>query len=88
MWCCCMCVVVVLDKREKRHADTGCFELAFKDSTMSAPKCVDQKFLIEGQRIRRLDLAKYSQIDDSETRKEESLKTKAQLPKVRTNAMT
>ena len=78
-------VAVVLDKRDNKTADTGKFELAFKDTQqIASSKCVDTKFVIEGQRIKRLDLAKYNQIDQEEAKKEVALELKKKQPKVRT----
>ena len=71
---------VVLDRRENRHASTGDFELAFKDNPLPNTKCVETKFLLEGQRIRRGDLAKYNQIDQK-LAKIEQQKEKRRLEK-------
>ena len=78
---------MVLDRRDNKSADTGKFELAFKDSAVTATKCVDTKFIVEGQRIRRGELAKYNQIDQEENRKkvttEQQNKKQSGPPKVR-----
>jgi hypothetical protein len=66
----------VLDRKEKKNCDTGNFELAFRDVPLPPTKCVETKFLLEGQRIRRGDLAKYNQIDQKMTKLEKQKERK------------
>ena len=67
--------VVVLDKRENKYADIGRFELAYRDNPHPGFKCVDNKFYLEGARIRKLDLQRYSELD-KKTRQREKSKVK------------
>ncbi len=80
----------MLDRRENKSCDTGGFELAHRDSPIPIMKCVDTKFLLEGQRIRKPDLQKYMQIDQKAQRaeqvkekREREKKEKEELERVR-----
>ena len=73
-------IKVVLDRRENRNCSTGKFELAFQDQVVSAPKCVDLNFKLEGARISKSDLQKYNLIDRKFTKKEESKYKKDEKP--------
>ncbi len=61
---------MVLDKRENKSADTGRFELAYRDSIHPGFKCVDTRFYIEGARIRKYELQRYSELDKKMRQKE------------------
>ena len=63
-------VSVVLDKRENKNADLGRFELAHRDNPHPGFKCVDNKFYVEGTRIRKVDLQRYSELDKKTRQKE------------------
>ena len=54
---------MVLDKRENSNSRTGGFELAYKQTAVPGPKCVDTNMKIEGKRIKKADLAKYTDLD-------------------------
>ncbi len=61
---------MVLDKRESKQAQTGRFELVFRDAPHPGFKCVDNKFFVEGARIRKNDLQRYSELDKKFRQKE------------------
>ena len=61
---------VVLDKRENKNADLGRFELAHRDNPHPGFKCVDNKFYLEGARIRKVDLQRYADLDKKTRQKE------------------
>ena len=63
-------ISVVLDKRENKNADLGRFELAHRDNPHPGFKCVDNKFYVEGARIRKVDLQRYSDLDKKTRQKE------------------
>ena len=63
-------VPVVLDKRENKNADLGRFELAHRDNPHPGFKCVDNKFYVEGARIRKVDLQRYADLDKKTRQKE------------------
>ena len=59
-----MCTdTVVLDHRENSGCNTGDFELIYQDSTNSNSRGIDCKLLLEGQKIKKLDLQRYTLID-------------------------
>ena len=44
--------------------------MIYKDNNSVSPsKCVDTKFIVEGQRVRKSELAKYTQMDQEETKR-------------------
>ena len=59
---------MVLDRKENKYCDTGRYELVCKKPTLPDFRCVDNKFITEGQKIKRADLQKYSQIDRKQQR--------------------
>lgn len=54
---------VVLDRKEDANCNTGGFELIYKDNPVGSSKCVETKFLLEGQRIKKAELQKYHWLD-------------------------
>ena len=67
---CVIDISVVLDRKENKHCDTGKYELVCKSAALPEFRCVDNKFITEGQKIKRADLQKYSQIDKKQQRLE------------------
>ena len=61
-------IAVVLDRREDKTADTGGFELAYKDSHIPPTRVVDTKLMLEGSRIRKNYLQKYTDLDQKNTK--------------------
>ena len=61
---------MVLDRRENKNADLGRFELAYRDNPHPGFKCVDNKFYVEGARIRRNDLQRYAELDKKTRQRE------------------
>ncbi len=70
----------MLDRKDNKNADIGRFELAYKDNPHPGFKCVDNKFYVEGARIRKADLIKYSELDKRIKNKD---KEKARKKKLR-----
>ena len=66
-------ITVVLDRRENKSAGTGKFELAYRDNPHPGFKCVDNKFYIEGARIRKSDLQRYAELDKRTRQKEKEI---------------
>jgi tubulin monoglycylase TTLL3/8 len=56
-------IKVVLDQRENSSSETGQFELVYHDSTNPNTRGHDTKFIVEGQRIKKLDLQRFTAID-------------------------
>ena len=63
-------ISVVLDRKENKNADLGRFELAYRDNPHPGFKCVDNKFYLEGARIRKYDLQRYSELDKKTRQRE------------------
>jgi len=64
MVCVCVCVcVVVLDQRVNSSSQTGRFELIYRATNNPNTKGCETKFVVEGQRITKLDLQRYLAID-------------------------
>ena len=76
---------VVLDRRENRGCDTGRFELAYRENPLHASKCVETKFLLEGNRIRRQDLQRYSMLDQRFTKQEKDKEERARRKEMEKN---
>jgi len=61
--CRCRALLVVLDHRANSSSDTGRFELIYRATANPNTKGCDTKFVVEGQRITKLDLQRYVAID-------------------------
>lgn len=54
---------MVLDYHNNSSADTGRFELAYRSSTNPNTRGSDTKLLLEGQRIKKLELLRFTTVD-------------------------
>jgi len=61
--CACVCVSVVLDHRSNSSCDTGRFELVYRATANPYTRGSDMRFVVEGQRINKVDLQRYVAID-------------------------
>ena len=67
----CWLVLVVLDHRANSSSATGRFELVYRATTNPNTKGCDTRFVVEGQRINKVDLQRYVAIDRKLMRQQE-----------------